>query len=97
MGPYLNLVICVLLLNKFSYLEIKCVDPIQLSCALALGLSLAMAAVDNGLTLFEPTTGAEDGGQPWRIYGTDCQIVEVALQPGESAMCEPGMKKGKYC
>ena len=46
-----------------------------------------MAEKDNGLTVMPPS---ESEGQPWRIYGTDCQIVEVALAPGESAMCEPG-------
>jgi uncharacterized protein (AIM24 family) len=28
--------------------------------------------------------------QSWRIQGTDSQIVEIILAPGESAICEPG-------
>ena len=49
-----------------------------------------MSTVNNGLQVATPLSGDEVTGQPWRIYGTDCQIVEVALAPNESAMCEPG-------
>ena len=27
---------------------------------------------------------------PWTIHGADSQILEIALQPGESAIAEPG-------
>jgi len=28
--------------------------------------------------------------QSWKIHGTDSQVVEISLEPGESATCEPG-------
>lgn len=46
-----------------------------------------MSEIDGGYSIM---TAAESTNQPWKIHGTDSQIVEIALGPGESAMCEPG-------
>jgi uncharacterized protein (AIM24 family) len=43
--------------------------------------------VDKSMTIIEKATTTT---QSWRIHGTDSQVVEIALAPGESAMCEPG-------